>query len=211
MQPGGERNTGRGRREWLRLHFVFGILVESTLPRGELSIRVYQPTRHRLSVQAFRALYAGVKETRFAMRVCVCVSTGNRRRSLKQLFGVRPSDWAIASRTELIQTCAAETYRFALGNAAFQSSVAGASVAERLDCSPPPHVEPGSFRRRVTPGFSYLGFLGDLLFPPTLCSPAALYSPHFTLISSQYLYVKSRPKTLYSTHPSICSDVSSVK
>ncbi|KAJ8891090.1 hypothetical protein PR048_010600 [Dryococelus australis] len=64
--------------------------------------------------------------------------------------------------------------------------------------------EAGSIPGRVTPEFSLKGtvtdyaagrryFLGDLPFSPPLHSGAAPFSPHFTLIGSQDVVVKSHP------------------
>ncbi|KAJ8887433.1 hypothetical protein PR048_013648 [Dryococelus australis] len=80
----------------------------------------------------------------------------------------------------------------------------GATVAERLDCSPPTKA---NLFGRATPGFSQVGILPDdaacrrlfsgiSRFPPSLRPGAALFSPHFTLISSQDLVVESRLTTL---------------
>ncbi|KAJ8870813.1 hypothetical protein PR048_027112 [Dryococelus australis] len=84
-----------------------------------------------------------------------------------------------------------------------------AAVAERLDCSPPNKAirvqSPAG-----SPGFSHVGIVSDdaagrwvfsgiSSFPPPFHSGAAPYSSPFTLIGSQALDVKSRPKLF--THP----------
>ncbi|KAJ8875835.1 hypothetical protein PR048_023736 [Dryococelus australis] len=60
--------------------------------------------------------------------------------------------------------------------------------------------EPGSIPGGVAPGFLHVGIVPDdaagrwsLLFPPPLHSGTAPHSPHFTLIGSEDLDVKSRP------------------
>ncbi|KAJ8865950.1 hypothetical protein PR048_033473 [Dryococelus australis] len=67
------------------------------------------------------------------------------------------------------------------------------------------HGVPGSIPGWVTPGLSRVGTelvggfsLGSLPFPPPFHSGAAPYSPHFTLIGSQDLVVKSRPNLFTS-------------
>ncbi|KAJ8871615.1 hypothetical protein PR048_027942 [Dryococelus australis] len=75
-----------------------------------------------------------------------------------------------------------------------------ASVAERLACWPPAKTIrvqspagplPESCRGRC---HCSADFLGGLPFPPPFHSGAAPYSPHLTLIGSQDLAVKSRPR-----------------
>ncbi|KAJ8898441.1 hypothetical protein PR048_003801 [Dryococelus australis] len=79
----------------------------------------------------------------------------------------------------------------------------GGTVAERLDCSPPTKENRVQSPGRVTPGFSQVVivpddvagrrvFLGDIQFLPPLHSGAVPSSPHYTLIGSQDLVVKSR-------------------
>ncbi|KAJ8885938.1 hypothetical protein PR048_012144 [Dryococelus australis] len=76
-------------------------------------------------------------------------------------------------------------------------------VAERLACSPPTKANrvqspAGSLRifargNRAGRCHWSAGFLGDLPFPPPFHYGAAPYSPHFALIGSEDLDVKSRP------------------
>ncbi|KAJ8880535.1 hypothetical protein PR048_017005 [Dryococelus australis] len=72
-----------------------------------------------------------------------------------------------------------------------------------LACSPPTYAKRVQSPAGSPPGFSHVGvvpddaagrrgFLGDLPFPPPSHSGAATSSPHFTLIGSQDLFVKSR-------------------
>ncbi|KAJ8873986.1 hypothetical protein PR048_024826 [Dryococelus australis] len=72
-----------------------------------------------------------------------------------------------------------------------------ATMTEWLDCSPLTYANrvqsPAGSLRIFASGYRAgryhwsAGFLGDLPFPPPLHSGAAPYSPHFTLIGSQYL------------------------
>ncbi|KAJ8866171.1 hypothetical protein PR048_033695 [Dryococelus australis] len=85
------------------------------------------------------------------------------------------------------------------------NKVEGAAVAEWLNCWPfkkanrvqsSAEYSPGIFARGNRAGQCRwsAGFLGVLPFPAPLHSGAALYSPQFTLIDSQDLVVKRRPK-----------------
>ncbi|KAJ8890894.1 hypothetical protein PR048_010403 [Dryococelus australis] len=72
----------------------------------------------------------------------------------------------------------------------------GATVAERLDYSPPTKAEPGSIPGRATPRFSHVGIELDYFasfLAPAPSFPRCSILTSITLISSQYLDVKSRP------------------
>ncbi|KAJ8888462.1 hypothetical protein PR048_007952 [Dryococelus australis] len=87
-----------------------------------------------------------------------------------------------------------------------------AAVTERLDCSPPTkanRIQSPAGRSRILaygnsaePWRWSAGFLGDLPSPPPLHSGSAPFSPHFILIDSQNLAVKSRSNT--STQLNTC-------
>ncbi|KAJ8898015.1 hypothetical protein PR048_003375 [Dryococelus australis] len=85
-----------------------------------------------------------------------------------------------------------------------KTSIIGAVVPERLDCSPPTKTNrvqyPACSLRIFVSGnrsgrcLWSVGFLGDLPFPPPpFHSGAAPYSPRFTPIGSKHLDVKIRP------------------
>ncbi|KAJ8872207.1 hypothetical protein PR048_025809 [Dryococelus australis] len=83
----------------------------------------------------------------------------------------------------------------------------GATVAERLDNSPPTEANgvqspAGSLRifasrNRAGRCRWSAGFLGNLPFSPPFNSGAVPFSPHFTFIGSQDLAVKSRPNLFF--------------
>ncbi|KAJ8893902.1 hypothetical protein PR048_006503 [Dryococelus australis] len=50
------------------------------------------------------------------------------------------------------------------------------------------------------------GFLGDLPFPPPLNSSATPFSPHFTVIGSQDLFVKSRSNLSTQLNSALCTE-----
>ncbi|KAJ8889911.1 hypothetical protein PR048_009416 [Dryococelus australis] len=88
-------------------------------------------------------------------------------------------------------------------NCIVATDIVGCDVAERLDCSPPHQGEPNSISDRVTPDSRKWessrtmplvgGFAQGSSVPATIPFYAAPFSPHFTLIVSQYLVVKIRP------------------
>ncbi|KAJ8871229.1 hypothetical protein PR048_027535 [Dryococelus australis] len=86
-------------------------------------------------------------------------------------------------------------------------------ASNRLDCSLPTKANWVQILGRVTPGFSQVGippddaagragFPADLPLPQPLRSGAAPFSPHFTLIVSQYLVSRRRisAKVFWSAH-----------
>ncbi|KAJ8871710.1 hypothetical protein PR048_028037 [Dryococelus australis] len=87
-----------------------------------------------------------------------------------------------------------------------------------LDCSPPTKANrvqspAGSLRIFASGNRAWTmplvgGFSRDLSFPPPLYSGATPYSPHLTLISSQELYLKSRPNLSPShLNVSVCQEI----